>query len=408
MKAAAVVALLACGAGLGTGTAAAQELGALARFDADTSHVRDARLGQGVEIRLGLSQGVPWRVFTLKDPARLVLDFREVDWGEEGPSGILSGERVQSLRTGGFRPGWSRLVADLAGPMLVSAADLRIDEASGAARLQVKLEATDAETFAARSGAPHDPRWDLPAPAATATEKGPDGTLTVMLDPGHGGVDPGAEHGGATEADLMMTFARDLREVLVRAGGFEVAITRTSDAFVSLEGRVAAAHRAGAEVFLSLHADALAEGVARGATVYTLSEKAEDAATRALVERHERGDILAGLDLSGSDDRVAGVLMDLARQDTQPRSRALAAAVVEGIRANGGTLHKRPLRKANFSVLKAADIPSLLIELAFLSTDEELRNLQDPVWRARMAEGIRDGLAAWRDEDAALAGLRRR
>jgi len=205
----------------------------------------------------------------------------------------------------------------------------------------------------------------------------------------------------------MLTFARELREVLVRAG-FEVVLTREDDVFVSLERRVARAHRARADLFISLHADSLAAGVAHGATVYTLSESASDAASAALAERHNRADLLAGLDLGGTDDVVADVLMDLARLDTQPRAEALARAMVDGIASATGHVNSRPLRSAGFSVLKAADIPSVLLEAGFLSTPEDLERLTDPDWRARLARGVRDGVRAWAAADAAEAALRRR
>ncbi|ETX16521.1 N-acetylmuramoyl-L-alanine amidase [Roseivivax halodurans JCM 10272] len=390
---------------LWAGAAPAQDAGGVARLDPDASAVRD--IWGGARIDLALSEGVPWRVFTLTEPPRLLLEFRELDWGEGDPQSIVSGAKVRALRPAVQRPGWSRLVAELGGPMRISFADLRID-GSGAAKLSVRLGDTDAETFAALSGTARNPLWDMPEPAGIRAMPERDGVLRVMLDPGHGGVDPGAQHGGATEAELMMTFARDLKDVLLRSGGFDVEMTRSGDGFMSLEGRVAAAHRAGAEVFVSLHADALEDGVARGATVYSLADSEAGAASAALVERHERADLLAGLDLSGADDRVAGVLMDLARLDTQPRSRALAEAIVAGIAGSGGSLHKRPLRQAGFSVLKAADIPSVLVELGFLSTDAELRNMRDAEWRARMARGIRDGLRAWQVSDAAAAELRRK
>ena len=176
---------------------------------------------------------------------------------------------------------------------------------------------------------------------------------------------------------------------------------------MSLEGRVALAHQAGADVFLSLHADALDEGIARGATVYTLSEEASDAASAALAERHNRSDLLSGVDLTGTDDEIAGVLMELSRLDNAPRSQALAGFLVSKIKNAVGTVHKRPVRQAGFSVLKSADIPSVLIEVGFLSTNADLRNLRDPIWRASMAAGIRDGLQAWALEDEALNRLRR-
>ncbi|MGY9046621.1 MAG: N-acetylmuramoyl-L-alanine amidase [Rhodobacterales bacterium] len=365
----------------------------------------------GAELRLELSHGVPWRVFTLTAPDRIVVDFGAVDWQGADPESLRRGDRISALRFGGFRLGMSRLVAVLDRPMAVEKAGLSVNtdnvNGGGAAELVLSLGNVDRAAFDASAGAPQDPRWDLPPAAAVrAAPKGP-GPVVVMIDPGHGGIDPGAEADGVNEAGLVLAFAQELREVLLRAGGFEVVMTRDADTFVSLEGRVALAHAAGADVFISLHADSIDEGIARGAAIYTLAEKASDAASAALAERHDRDDLLAGIDLNGSDDRVARVLMDLARLDNAPRSRALAADLLAGIRSNLGEVHKRPLRQAGFSVLKAADIPSVLIELGFLSTAGELRNLQDSAWRERMSAGIRDGLQSWVQEDAALAGLRR-
>ncbi|WP_089269836.1 N-acetylmuramoyl-L-alanine amidase [Puniceibacterium sediminis] len=386
-----------------TSSAKAQDLGGLARFLGGM--VRDT--WGGTELQLELSQGVPWRVFTLSDPDRLVVDFREVDWQDADPEAMRRSDNITALRFGSFRPGWSRLVAVLAGPMLVQEAEVRIVADSGKAELIVRLERADRAAFDARAGAPDDPRWDLPAVVGVRPEPRGQGPILVMIDPGHGGLDPGAEAEGASEADLMLTFARELREQLLRAGGFEVALTRDSDTFVSLEARVALAHAAGADVFVSLHADSIDEGVAHGATLYTLAKEASDAASSALAERHDRDDLLAGVDLSGSDDRVANVLIDLARLDNSPRSEAMARHLLTGIRDAVGKVHKHPLRHADFSVLKAADIPSVLIELGFLSTAGELRNLQDAEWRADMAAGILDGLQAWALEDEALEPLRR-
>ena len=386
------------------GPVLSQDLGALARFEA--GNVRD-RWG-ATELRLEISQGVPWRVFTLTNPNRLVMDFREVQWGEVDPNSLNASDRISSVRMGAYRPGWSRLVADLAEPMRVQTAELATDASDGGATITVRLQRTEQADFDLTAGAPRDPRWDLPAPALVDTMPPRDpNRVRIVLDPGHGGIDPGAERDGITEANLMLTFGRELQDVLRRAGGFDVILTRDGDYFVSLEARVAAARDAGADLFISLHADALAEGEARGAAVYVLSDDASDAASAALAERHNRDDLLAGLDLSQSDDRVANVLMSLARLDNAPRSEALAKHILEGIRNAVGRVHKRPLRSAGFSVLKAADIPSVLLEVGFLSTEEDLKNLSDPIWRQGMAAGIRDGIIAWRDEDRALAPLRR-
>jgi len=252
--------------------------------------------------------------------------------------------------------------------------------------------------------------WGLPtAETLTPPHRRQDGSrpLRVVIDPGHGGIDPGAERDGVKEADLMLSFARALKEVLLRAG-MEVVLTRTRDVFVPLERRLSIARAAGADAFLSFHADILAEGRASGATVYTLSATASDQASKLLAERHDRGDLLAGVDLNGQDDVIAGVLMDLARRETAPRSDRLADALVKGLKKALGRMHKRPREQAAFSVLKAADIPSVLVELGFLSSPEDLKNLIDPAWRARAAIGVRNALLAWAATDAAQAALLRR
>ena len=383
----------------------AQNLGALARFD---GAVFEDRWG-GAEVQLELSQGVPWRVFTMSAPNRLVMDFREVTWGDGVSDEMMDSDRFGDVRVGVFRPGWSRLVAELTEPMVIKEASLTSDATTGAALVSVVLNRSDQDNFDKHAGAPRDAGWDLPTAADVdpITPRDPN-RLKIVLDPGHGGIDPGAERDAVTEADLMLTFARELQEVLRRAGGFDVSLTRDGDYFVSLEARVARARNAQADLFLSLHADALAEGQAHGATIYTLSEDASDAASAALAERHNRDDLLAGIDLTQADDRVANVLMSLSRQQNAPRSQALAEHIVRGIENAVGRVHKRPLRSAGFSVLKAADIPSVLLEVGFLSTDNDLKNLNDPIWRQGMAAGIRDGVMAWRDEDAALAPLRRK
>ncbi|TNF12439.1 MAG: N-acetylmuramoyl-L-alanine amidase [Rhodobacteraceae bacterium] len=385
--------------------ATAQDFGALARIDSEATSLRDTR--SGVTLEFALSQGVPWRAYTLTRPDRLVLDFQEVDWTGLSADKFAA-EDLTAVRFGALQPGWSRFVAELASPLAIRSAGLRVDDVTARAVLEVALEKVDRAVFDAASGAAPDSRWVLPDPVLRAAPATVPQTLVVVLDPGHGGIDPGALRDGFKEADLVLQLARDVKEGLLRAGGIEVVLTREEDVFVSLEARVELARRAGAHLFISLHADALDEGVAHGASVYTLSETATDEATAALAERHDRDDLLAGIDLTGSDDVVAQVLMDLARQDNGPRSLMLARAVLKGIGTQVGEIHKRPLREAGFSVLKAADIPSILIEVGFLSTDQDLENLRDPEWRATMARGIRDGILAWALADASVAPLRRK
>ena len=388
---------------------AAQEFSGLARVIPDKSTISDDGR-QGVRIDLSLSLGVPYRLFTLTGPPRLVADFREVDWTGLSQQNLLSTDRIETVKFGSYVPGWSRLVAELSAPMAVQTAEMQMALDGSGARLTVHLTPVSEAEFLDRSGAPYDPRWDLPEPSVKAEMKPDrvDDVLVVMLDPGHGGIDPGAETDRSNEKTLMQVFARELREVLLRSGNFDVFLTRDGDYFVSLEQRVALAHDAGADVFLSLHADSLAEGKAHGATIHVLSEDASDVATAMLAERHDRDQLLSGVDLNAADDRVAGVLLDLARQETQPRTQALARSLVDAIGQTGAPVNRVPLRSGGFSVLKAADIPSVLIEIGFMSSPRDLKNLRDPAWRARMAEGIRNGLEAWRKNDAAIRPLVRR
>ena len=397
----------------GPAHAQTQGFSGLARIDPTSSRIEDRDNG-GAYIALGLSQGVPYRLFTLNNPPRLVLDFQEVDWRGLRSEALLQGQQVTRVQFGTFVPGWSRMVLELAGPLKVESAALDIDTVTAQAKLQLQLTPTSAESFASSVGAPTDARWDLP-PAEVLPAlipRGPDAPLLVVLDPGHGGIDPGAEVKDAgsavVEKDLILGFAIELGEELVRSGRFQVQLTRDGDYFVSLERRIALAHQAGADLFVSLHADSLSEGLAHGATVHVLSPEASDVASAKLAERHDRSDLLAGVDLSDADDRVTGILLDLARQETQPRSDALAQALVEGMANQGGPMNRRPLRSAGFSVLKAADIPSVLIEIGFLSSPRDLKNLQDPAWRATMTRGILNGLVTWREEDAARRALVRR
>ncbi|MDO9524711.1 MAG: N-acetylmuramoyl-L-alanine amidase, partial [Gemmobacter sp.] len=316
--------------------------------------------------------------------------------------------QVLDLRAGAMRPGWSRLVLELDAPSLVGTAEMKTGDAG--ALVRVRLRPADQAAFAERAAEPDPETWRLPRSADTRAARSRQrgqGPLLVVLDPGHGGIDPGAQSGNVNEADLMLRFARELKEVLTRTGEMQVVLTREADVFVPLESRIAVAHAVEADVFLSLHADALTEGQATGATVYTMSEAASDAASAALAERHDRDALLSGVDLTGQDDLIAGVLMELARVETAPRAERMADALVAALRGQQVRLHKVPKRGAAFSVLKSPDIPSVLLEIGYLSPNGDLARLTDPAWRARVAAAVAEGLAQWRVADAAEAALLR-
>ena len=364
--AAAMAVLICCASG------ALAEFRALATVDGTRSEIRD--IGSSLELRLSLSQPVPWRVFTASAPNRLVVELQEATWSGEIP---VTSNRAGDLTTGRAGPGWSRLVLNLNTPFTIDAAELRTGVASDPATLEVNLTpATEAEALArAKDLDPAGPSPILPA----------SGRPVVVLDPGHGGIDPGAVVGELVEADLMLTFARELRGVLRATEAFDIVLTRDADVFVPLEARITRARQAGADFFLSLHADALPPdaGRASGATIYTLAAEASDRASELLAERHDQDDLIAGVDLTGQGDEIALVLMDLARSTTAPRSAALADHLVAAIASHTGATHSNPRRHAAFSVLKAPDFPSVLIEVGFLSSARDRKRLADPAERPR-------------------------
>ncbi len=384
-------------------------LGASARIDPVGVVLRSDMAA--LEIALPLSQPVPWRAQVLASPPRLVLDLNTVDWSVLPASTLAAaaGPALRALRLGQAN-GWARMVIDLAGTYRLEQAALTPARDSDGATLRLILARVTAENFA-RSAQAEDTfatrfggaLLHPEAPATTPARR----PMVVVLDPGHGGADPGAERDGLRESDLMLGFARELRDVLVRAGGFEVVLTRDADVFVSLNARMRAARAAGADVFLSLHADALPDGLASGATLYSLSDEASDRSAAILAERHDRGDLLAGVDLRRADDAIADVLISMAQLETRPRTDALAESLVSGIRAQGLRLHRRPHQSGAFSVLRAPDMPSLLIELGFMSNPRDLANLQDPEWRQRMQAALAEALRAWQEADTASAPLRR-
>ncbi|MFD1912939.1 N-acetylmuramoyl-L-alanine amidase [Halodurantibacterium flavum] len=367
---------------------------------------------RAIRLTLGLGAPVAYRLRTVQDPPRLVVELEGLDWNGLDPALLMDGvsRGVTGLRIGEAPDGWARMVIELDGPWGVRTAATQRE--GDLARLNLELRPVPLPEFLANAGTAEEVLWGLPRRAVTegrAVSRQHGGRpLVVALDPGHGGIDPGAERGGLREAHLMLTFARELKEYMLRAGDFRVVLTREADVFVPLEARQSIARAAGADVFLSLHADALADGDASGTTIYTLAEDASDAASASLAERHDRADLLAGLDLGAHDDLVAQVLLSMARTETSPRTDRLADALATRIEAHAGPMHKRPLLQANFSVLRAADIPSVLIELGFMSNDADLARLRSPSWRAQMAEGIIAGLQDWRVQDAAAQeGLRR-
>ena len=284
---------------------------------------------------------------------------------------------------------------------------MAVDAIVGTATVRILLRnATDAEHLAA-AGAPPDPEWEIVQnnPADPPAADMPDGPIIVVIDPGHGGIDPGADREGVVEKDVMLQLALELAEAVNRAGDMQAILTRDADIFVSLADRMTIARSAGADLFISLHADALDEDAASGASVYTLTDDAVDQASERMAERHDRGDLLAGVDLSGADDTVATILMDLARLETAPQAARLADALVAGLQQSGAGVNSRPRRAGALAVLNAADFPSVLVEVGFLSSDSDRIALSSADGRARIVTGIVSAIRVWAVDEAVRAPL---
>ncbi len=353
----------------------------------------EARLG-GDETQtrfvMDLSRKIDLRVFTLADPYRVVLDIPQVTFALSPKVGDSGRGLIKAFRFGLVMQGGSRIVFDLVKPVRVDKAFV-IDAAAGApARLVLDLSATDRESFlrkialaekAARAEAP-------PAPALHADSS--DTRPLVVLDPGHGGIDTGTKApNGECEKDIVLDFAQRLRERIEKSGKYRVLMTRSDDTFVPLADRVRIAREAGAALFVSIHADSLPhkEGDAQGATVYTLSETATDTEAARLAEKENRADVIAGVDLKAEPDDVAGILIDLAERETKTFSVQFAHKLI-GEMKNTARLHKEPIKSAGFRVLRAPDVPSVLVELGYVSNTQDLQSLLSDSWRDRTADSI--------------------
>jgi N-acetylmuramoyl-L-alanine amidase len=354
----------------------------------------DARLaGDDKQTRLviDISHKIDMRAFALADPYRVVIEIPQVDFRLPPDTGEHGRGIIKAFRYGLVMSGQSRIVLDLTGPVRVTKAFV-LDPVDGQpARMVLDLIAVDRETFLRAAAIDnHLPRPAERGPAHDREEHTTDPRPVVVLDPGHGGIDPGTRApSGELEKDLVLEFASMLRAKLEATGKYRVMMTRTDDTFVELSERVRFAHQQQAQLLISIHCDALArgEGEAEGATVYTLSDKATDAEAQRLADTENRADIIAGVDLAAEPDEIADILIDLAQRETKTFSAHFARNVVKEMRT-AARLHKRPQRSAGFRVLKAADVPSVLIELGYVSNARDLKQLVSESWRSRTGDAI--------------------
>ena len=358
-----------------------------ARLIKENSFAKDRFFG-GIEINLQLSQGVPYKIWMDRDPLSLIIDFNVLNFNGIDLEKINQSKNIKSIEIKELDTEWSRLSFHLADYWAIENTEMSISPQDNSASLSIFLKSISEGIFSLTD----KPNKDFSSNKISANENN---DFVVVLDPGHGGRDPGAEAGGYRESSLMLELAEAVKESLIRNTDFKVVLTRTEDKFLSLEDRITIASQSDANLFISLHADAVIEGEASGTTVYLLSDKATDKMSAQLASRHDRSEILKGVDLSGLDSQVASVLLDMARQETKPRSEAVASFILKVFKEKITELSSQPLRYAAFSVLKSPDIPSILIEAGFMSTTSDLQNLTTKKWRREFADSLTEAISRW-------------
>jgi N-acetylmuramoyl-L-alanine amidase len=359
------------------------------------SGVRVAGDDSQTRMVVDLSQKIELRAFTLANPYRVVIDLPQVTFQFPAKAGETGRGLIKAFRFGLVMQGGSRMVIDLTRPARVEKAFV-IDAANDQpARLVLDLAATDRDAFL-RTIALENRAAEMRAPEGRKAEPhhdakaGGDPRPLVVIDPGHGGIDNGTRApSGEPEKTIVLEFSLMLRDKLEKTGKYRVVMTRSDDTFIPLGERVQLARSRQASLFISIHADALrrVEGDAQGATVYTLSERASDVRAAQVAEAENQADAIAGLDLSSEPKDVAGILIDLARRETKTFSLQFAQGVVTELKTTT-RLHQSPLKSAAFVVLKAPDVPSVLIELGYVTNKADLKSLVSREWRERTADSI--------------------
>lgn len=372
----------------------------------------DVAVPVAVAVRVTEAGGVTRLVFDLSDPVavratltegpdRLIVDLPEVNFQIDAASGGLGTGGtgvVRAFRFGLFAPGKSRIVVDLSAPSALRRADVASIAGGDPSRLTIELARSDRQTFTAAvrsSGAEHETTLPGPSAAAASMPATNDPRPVVVIDPGHGGIDPGASGvEGVIEKSVVLDFASALASRLSAGDHYRIVMTRRDDSFVSLEDRVRSARDANAALFISIHADTLADASVTGATVYTASDRASDAEAAHVASIENQADEAAGVEPGLKEPDVSDILFDLARRETRTYAHQFQRTLT-GYWAKIARLNRNPERAAGFKVLQAPDVPSVLLELGYLSSDRDVKMLTSSEWRDKATASVASAVDAF-------------
>ena len=360
------------------------------------------------EFRLRLDEMVPFKVYSLNDPNRIVVELDTSTINSLDDLEITSSPILGEINFTKIVEGWSAISIIIDTPVKVQNLAMKPQQLGGSKvelsfeLLPIKQQEFDRIVTLFYDDTNDEPLLNIKNNFYYKKKN----KLIVVIDPGHGGVDPGAQVKTVREADLMLSLAKVVAEEIERHDNMTVILTRTIDEFTSLDKRLMLAVRAGADLFISLHADTVKKGMASGSTIYTLSQEASDQASARLASRHGGDELISGLDFTGAETAVTSALMDLLRRENSVRSSAFSKSILKNLENFSIKLNPTPLRKANFSVLKLPGVPSILIETGFMSTNSDLKNLQDRDWAEKFALGISAGILEWVAADQLLANKR--
>ena len=359
--------------------------------------VSEARVGvhpKTTRLVFEVNRVIPYKIFTLADPFRIVIDFPELSWRVSEKRMRVSAGLVSQFRFGLFQPGNSRVVVDVKLPASVTQHFFLPPKGNKPRRFVVDLMPVTRASFFMGPRSAQSKGWVKRKRVSSASGLSPKSQLTsdrrrlIVLDPGHGGVDPGTVGvTGSYEKHITLAVAKAAKEVLEASGRYHVILTRKRDVYVRLRDRFEIAHSNKAEMFISLHADSIGSRKIRGGSIYTLSDKASDKEAEDLAKKENKSDIIAGADLTGYASEVSRVLIDLAQNDTNRESWHLAKMLVRELKKKIKLLRSSH-RYAGFAVLKSPNVPSVLIELGYLSNRTDEKNLKSPRYRSGIGQAL--------------------